>query len=223
MRWLVLVTVVSFGKFYAHELVLGQVNLLFAVVAIGGAAGDARRGAKRSAGGARRRSRSSIKPYAVLFLPWLVARRQLAVDRHGARRASPLVLLLPALVYGWDGNIDAAPRMVADGHGNHGAEPLGVRQRLAGGDVLPLGRAGRCCRRALAFATAASCWRVAGAVFLWRRGVQRFRKALEGALLLTLMPLLSPQGWDYVFLIATPAIVFLVERRRPAAAAAARR
>ena len=34
-------------------------------------------------------------------------------------------------------------------------------------------------------------------------------EGLEGALLLTLMPLLSPQGWDYVFLIATPAIVLL--------------
>ena len=28
-------------------------------------------------------------------------------------------------------------------------------------------------------------------------------------MLLTLMPLLSPQGWHYVFLIATPAIVYL--------------
>ena len=49
----------------------------------------------------------------------------------------------------------------------------------------------------------------------WRRscssaaGRTRFPKGVEGALLLTLMPLLSPQGWDYVFLIATPAIVFL--------------
>ena len=34
-RWLVIVTVVSFLKFYAHELVLGQVNIVFAVVATG--------------------------------------------------------------------------------------------------------------------------------------------------------------------------------------------
>ena len=33
---------------------------------------------------------------------------------------------------------------------------------------------------------------------------------LEAALLLTLMPLVSPQGWDYVFLLATPAITLLV-------------
>src|SRR5690606_17230467 len=38
------------------------------------------------------------------------------------------------------------------------------------------------------------------------RGLQH-REALEGALLLTLIPLLSPQGWDYVFLVATPAVV----------------
>jgi len=33
---------------------------------------------------------------------------------------------------------------------------------------------------------------------------------LEAAMLLTLIPLLSPQGWDYVFLIATPAVVYFV-------------
>ena len=33
------------------------------------------------------------------------------------------------------------------------------------------------------------------------------REGLEAALLLTCIPLLSPQGWDYVFLIATPAIM----------------
>jgi hypothetical protein len=33
---------------------------------------------------------------------------------------------------------------------------------------------------------------------------------LEAALLLTIMPLVSPQGWDYVLLLATPAMAFLV-------------
>ncbi len=49
---------------------------------------------------------------------------------------------------------------------------------------------------------------VAALVFFLRRGIT-FPEGIEGALLLTLMPLLSPQGWDYVFLIATPAIVYL--------------
>jgi hypothetical protein len=46
-------------------------------------------------------------------------------------------------------------------------------------------------------------------VFLRRRSV-RFPEGLEGALLLTSIPLLSPQGWDYVFLVSTPAIMYLV-------------
>src|SRR5207253_1724048 len=41
---------------------------------------------------------------------------------------------------------------------------------------------------------------------------------LEGALLLTLIPLLSPQGWDYVLLLSTPAVMFIVnyDARLPA-------
>ncbi len=35
---------------------------------------------------------------------------------------------------------------------------------------------------------------------------------LEAALLLTLIPLISPQGWDYVFLIATPAVMLIIDR-----------
>ena len=54
-------------------------------------------------------------------------------------------------------------------------------------------------------------------VFVQRRTVSP-PEGLEAALLLTLIPLLSPQGWDYVFLIATPAVVYLVnyEDRLPA-------
>jgi hypothetical protein len=53
-------------------------------------------------------------------------------------------------------------------------------------------------------------------VFLWRRGVKE-PESLEGGLLLTLMPLLSPQGWDYVFLVSTPAVVLVAndEERLP--------
>ena len=53
------------------------------------------------------------------------------------------------------------------------------------------------------------------AVVVWRR-----RQAvaapdyLESALLMLLIPLLSPQGWDYVLLLATPAVVCLVDRWR---------
>jgi hypothetical protein len=35
---------------------------------------------------------------------------------------------------------------------------------------------------------------------------------LDAALLLFVMPLLSPQGWDYVLLLATPAVMLLLDR-----------
>jgi hypothetical protein len=35
---------------------------------------------------------------------------------------------------------------------------------------------------------------------------------LEFALLMILIPLLSPQGWDYLLLLATPAVVCLMDR-----------
>ncbi len=35
---------------------------------------------------------------------------------------------------------------------------------------------------------------------------------LDAALLLFVIPLLSPQGWDYVLLVSTPAVMLLLDR-----------
>jgi hypothetical protein len=61
----------------------------------------------------------------------------------------------------------------------------------------------------LAAATSAAVLGAAVAVFV-RRSAVSFPEGLEGALLLTCIPLLSPQGWDYVFLVSTPAVLFIV-------------
>ena len=50
---------------------------------------------------------------------------------------------------------------------------------------------------------------VAVAVFAMRGRVS-VPEPLEVGLLLTLMPLISPQGWDYVFLLSTLAVMSLV-------------
>jgi hypothetical protein len=49
---------------------------------------------------------------------------------------------------------------------------------------------------------------VAGAVFLRRKSVSR-PDGLEAGLLIALTPLLSPQGWNYVLVVCTPAVVWL--------------
>ena len=43
-----------------------------------------------------------------------------------------------------------------------------------------------------------------------RRRALAFPELLEGGLLLTLIPFLSPQGWDYTLLVATPAVMCLM-------------
>ena len=60
----------------------------------------------------------------------------------------------------------------------------------------------------LATATSLALLGAAAIVFLRRRTVS-FPEGLEGSLLLLLIPLLSPQGWDYVLLMATPAVTYL--------------
>ncbi|HET7221413.1 MAG TPA: glycosyltransferase family 87 protein [Vicinamibacterales bacterium] len=202
--WLVGVMIVVFGKFYAHELVLGQVNILFAVVAT--TALLSIKAGREGEAGALIALAIVIKPYAVLFLPWLVARRQL-MSVSAAFIGLAVALALPAIVYGFDGNVHlhrewwrtvtetTAPNLSVYDN----VSLAGMYFRWVGPGPL---------QAQLAYGTAALLLALTAIVFLLRRGV-RFPEGLEGGLLLTLMPLLSPQGWDYVFLIATPAIVYL--------------
>ena len=203
-RWLIAIMVVAFGKFYAHELVLGQVNILFAVVAT--AALLAIKAKRELRAGVLIAVAIVIKPYAVLFLPWVAARRNVA-STAAACIGLVAALILPAALYGFEGNLSLHRewwRTVTETT----APNLSVYDNvsLAAMYFRWVGPGELSAR--LAYGTAALLLGVAGVVFLWRRGVT-FPEGLEGGLLLTLMPLLSPQGWDYVFLIATPAIVYL--------------
>ncbi len=202
--WLLAVMIVVSGKFYGHELVLGQVNLLFAVLAT--CALLAMKTGREAAAGLLIALAIVVKPYAVLFLPWLAARGRVMSAAAGFAGLG-IALLLPAIVYGFDGNIwlhrewwrtvtdTTAPNLVV--HDN--VSLAAMFYRWFGPGALATG---------VALGTAVALLAVTGFVFLGRRGVT-FPEGLEGGLLLTLMPLLSPQGWDYVFLIATPAIVYL--------------
>jgi arabinofuranan 3-O-arabinosyltransferase len=210
--WLATVIVVIFGKFYAHELVLGQVNVLFAVIAT--CMLLAIKSGREALAGVLVAVAIVIKPYAVLFLPWLVGRRRIA-SMAGAFAGLGTALALPALLYGFDGNATlhrewwrtvtetTAPNLSV--YDNVSLAAMYFRW-LGPGDLSAR----------FAYGTAVALLAVAAGVFLYRTRIT-FPEGLEGGLLLTLMPLLSPQGWDYVFLIATPAVVYVVnyEERLP--------
>ena len=63
----------------------------------------------------------------------------------------------------------------------------------------------------LATASAAAILTLAAVVWWRRAGINR-PAYLEVSLLLLLMPLVSPQGWDYVLLAALPGFMCLIDR-----------
>jgi hypothetical protein len=201
---LVAVMVIAMGKFYGHELVLGQVNLLFAVLVATGIL--AMRKDRDAIASALFVAAVVVKPYAVLFLPWIVFTR-------GSRALVSAILgalcvaLAPAGIYGIGGTValhQAWWTTVTASTAPNLTNPDNVSIAAMFTKWLGYGNA------ATLLSAVVACLLLAAAVFVVvrGRGVPR-RESLEGAFLLTTIPLLSPQGWDYVFLVATPAIAVL--------------
>lgn len=201
---LALVALVVLGKFFGHELILGQVNLLFGVLAAGAIL--AMRSGHEAVAGALLALTIAIKPYGVLFLPWLVARqRKTSIVAAGITVAA--VGLLPVLIYGpgealglhraWWGTVTETTSPNLLNPDNVSFASMWVKW-LGPGTLST----------SLAVITAAAAIGAVVLVFLRRRGVG-FPEAVEGSLLLMLVPLLSPQGWDYVLLLAASAVVLL--------------
>jgi hypothetical protein len=204
--WLLMAaTIVAMGKFFGHELVLGQVNLLFGVLATGALL--ALKAHRDWAAGGLLALAVVVKPYAVLFLPWLAGiRRPRALAAAAAGVA--VALALPIVAYGLDGTLELHRqwwRTVADSTAPNLLNPDNVSVAALCAKWFGVGDVAA----SLAAALAAGLLGLAAYV-VWCRGGVAFPEGLEGSLLLTLIPLLSPQGWDYVLLISTPAIVHLV-------------
>jgi hypothetical protein len=205
--FLVCLTILALGKFYVREVGLGQSNLLLAVVVL---LAVAALGARREGtAGILLAVATIVKPYAILFLPYLVARRR---TRAAAAFSVTLLLavLLPALHYGFSGNVallggwwdtittSTAPNLVV----NDNISFAGMYAKWVGvGATANL----------LALGTGAVVLAACAAVFV-RKAQVPFPEYLEAAVLLMLMPLLSPQGWDYVLLVSTPAVMLLLDR-----------
>jgi hypothetical protein len=202
---LVAVTLVLMLKFYGHELVLGQVNVLFGVLVAGAIVALKRE--REAAAGVLIALAIVVKPYAIIFLPWLMARRRPAA-LFSAAIGGLALLALPALVYGVAGDIDlhrAWWKTVTESTSPNLTNADNVSVAAMWAKWIGTGPAAT----ALTAVTSLMILALATLVFV-ERATGRFPEALEGALLLTCIPLLSPQGWDYVFLVSTPAVFFIV-------------
>ena len=205
-KWLLIAAmVVGLGKYYAEDLVLGQINTLVALV-VTGAIVALRRGQEALAGTAVAVA-IVLKPYALILAPWIIARRRLGAI---AALVAGLVLAwaLPVMVYGLDGT-EALHR---DWWRTVTATTAGtllhsdnVSFASMWGKWLGSGSAAT----ALASASSLALLAAAGAAFLRRTNVAR-PDGLEAGLLMAITPLISPQGWDYVVILATTALAYVV-------------
>jgi len=208
-RVLMWAAIVLMAKFFAHELLLGQTNLLIGGLLL--AALVALQRGHRAAAGTFVGLAVFVKPYALILVPWL-----LVTQAWPAAAMTALVvvagLLMPAAVYGWGGNLELLQgwlRTVSDS----------TLPNLLNNDNVSI--ASMWAKWLGPGSTASTlAWLTVGATVILVIAAWRQRRKvpapeyLEFALLLLLIPLISPQGWDYVLLLATPAVVCLVDRWR---------
>jgi hypothetical protein len=209
LRVLFWLTLLLNGKFLVKELAFGQFNLPVALLLLGTII--AVQHGRVFTAGALVGAGVFVKPYALVLVPWLAWRlgwRPLVT--FGVVLAAGLAL--PAAFYGWSGNLTllqewyrtvtetTAPNLL--GHENISFASMWAKWLEPGPTATAL---------ALASALLAVA---AGVAIMHRRSKVAEPNYLEGAYFLVLVPLLSPQGWDYVLVTALPAYTCLVDRWR---------
>jgi alpha-1,2-mannosyltransferase len=206
-RVLAILTVVAMAKFFAHELVLGQANLAFGAICAAGL--RALLHGREGAAGAWLGAATLIKPYAVLFVPYLLltGRWRAAI---ASAAATALVLLLPVAVYGAAGTLD----LMGDWWATATETSVPLLTNADSISVYAMYAKWIGWGRPAAVLSATTIALLAGGflVVLVRRGGVRNAEALEVGLVLTLIPLITPQGWDYVLLLSTPLVAVLMAR-----------
>jgi hypothetical protein len=208
-RTLILLGALLMLKFFGHELTLGQTNILLGVLLV--AAILALQIDQPAVAGVLVGIAIFVKPYAAILVPWLMVTH----GRRAALAVSIVViagLLAPAAIYGWNGNLGllaswyqtvaatTAPNLLNPDN----VSVAGMWAKWIGPGVTATG---------LSAVSAAILVGFAVAVWLRRRVVEA-PDYLDIALLMLLIPLLSPQGWDYVLLLGTPAVICLLDRWR---------
>jgi uncharacterized membrane protein len=198
-------TVLSMLKFYAHELSLGQSNALMALCVVAGFACLAR-GRPVLAGWLLALS-VVVKPYPIIFLPYLLLKSRFVTFLVFLGLVA-ISVALPAMLYGVKGNwalLESWLRTVADSTpvnllNQDNVSIWAMYAKWFGPGPLASTLAG------------STIVAIAGVLLALLRTGSAVPQAeyLEMAFLLILIPLCSPQGWDYGLLMATPAVMLLV-------------
>lgn len=204
--WVIAIPPLVLAKFFFRELKLGQINilitvlLLFMVVSL--------LGAHKARAGALWGLATALKPYGLIFFPYFV------VTGNWQALASGLGVLAvafaaPSVFYGFEGNVEVHREWYV-------TLSESTPSQLAGADNISIigaltkwtGNAALSGKLALVVLLVLAV--VIVAVVVRGRGMPR-AAILECALLLTLIPLVSPMGWDYQLLTAVLAVTLLAD------------
>jgi hypothetical protein len=200
------------AKYILHELRLGQINVLVMLVML--ASIEALLGSPgwraELISGALAGVAIAIKPYAAVLVLYLIAtlrwRSVLA-----ALGALALCLMLPAAFYGVAGNFGELREWASTLSGT-------TPSLLTNPDNVSvlafftkwLGDPARAVRPTIVVLGVLAALTMAVIVAGWRR---RDACVLDGALILALITLISPLGWDYNFMMALLAVAMILNNR----------
>jgi hypothetical protein len=200
------------AKYMLHELRLGQINVFVTLIMLAALAGLGRTPRWRAelVAGALAGVAVAVKPYAALLvLYFLTTFRWRSV--LAAIGALALCLVLPSAFYGAAGNLAE----LREWAGSLSDSTPALLTNVDNVSVLAfftkwLGDPGRAVQPTLIVLGTLALLTLAVIVAGRRR---RDAFVLEGALILTLIPLISPLGWDYTFLMALLAVALIVDHR----------
>lgn len=208
-------TFLVLAKYLFREIDLGNINLIITVlllVMIGQLRDrqSPRRARRELVAGVLWGAATTLKPYGLAFLPYLIFTRRWRALAAGVGFLT-LALAAPTLFYGWSGNlqqhrnfittlIDSTPHGLLN---DDNASLIGFFTKWVGPGELAWTLAG------IVFAVIAVVVLLVVVAGLERRDAE----VLDGAILLTLIPLVEPLGWDYLNLMSVLAVMLLIQQR----------
>ncbi|HET9215700.1 MAG TPA: glycosyltransferase family 87 protein [Terriglobia bacterium] len=196
------------AKYFLRDFRLGQINILVTLVMLLTTRALSKDDTpQKAAAGLLAGLATAMKPYSAVFFPYFLVTGNWTALASGIA-ALAVAIVAPAMFYGWQQNFEvlqewfttlsqSTPTQIA---GRDNVSVIGFFSKWLGDSTHAL----------VATMIVLAGLAVLMLAVIRRGGQRRGRAVLECAMLLTLIPLISPLGWDYTFLMSLLAVALLI-------------